>query len=189
MVWGYIIKKLLLFFLLPLFALGAQSRDKKPEAPVVYEADVTFQGFPWGTSVDEFTRKMGNPTSRENINGYTSLAWQNVFNNGYKTVMIAYFSRAGLQGGTYYFMTSDMEELVKCYGEVQRDIRDRFGPTPLYYNGSMREFRPYDSFWNLSRGCIHLKVNTRLGDPVTLWYYSPAMAKQLFGDIPAGTKG
>ena len=154
----------------------------------VYETNVTFRGFSWGTSMDEVIRRMGNPVSRENVNGFTSLLWENVEVNGYMTYMLAYFSSAGLQGGTYYFLTKedDLDELMRCYTEVQHDLRERYGPTRVF-NGIIREMRPYDSLWNLAGGSIHLKVNTRRGDPVTLWFCSPEMTSEMYSNIPDTT--
>ena len=171
--WGCIIKKLLLLFiLLPHFAVFAASP--------AYETNVTFRGFSWGTSMQEFIRVMGNPVSREEINGLVSLVWENVEYNGYMTYMLAFFSPSGLQGGTYYFLTRDLDELMRCYTELRQELRNRFGPTPLF-NGIIREMRPYQCLWNLSGGLIHLKVNTRQGDPVSLWFSSPWLTRQISG--------
>ena len=181
MSWGLIIKKLLLLVILfPLAFLYAQNKDRKPVEPVVYETNVTFRDFPWGTSIDEVTKKMGKPISREDVNGLVSLIWENIDVNGYMTYMIAYFSRSGLQGGTYYFLTYDMDELMRCYSEIRLQLRDRFGPTVLY-NGILRELRPYECSWDLPGGYVHLKVNTRQGDPVTLWFSSPELTRQITG--------
>ena len=178
---GLVIKKLLLVLLLPLAALSAGEKDRKPEEQAVYETNVTFRDFAWGTSQEAFIAKMGKPVHREKINGLESLIWENIDVNGYMTYMLAYFSKSGLQGGTYYFLTYDMDELMRCYTEVQRGLRDRFGPTYLF-NGIIKELRPYESFWDLSGGCVHLKVNPRQGDPVTLWFSSPELSKQIFGE-------
>jgi hypothetical protein len=152
-----------LVLLLPIVSLYAADRDRKTE---VYETNITFRDFSWGTSQEEFIKKMGKPIHREQINGLESLMWENIEVNGYMTYMLAYFSKSGLQGGTYYFLTYSMDELMRCYTEIQRGLRDRFGPTNLF-NGIIRELRPYESFWDIPGGCIHLKVNTREGDPVT----------------------
>jgi hypothetical protein len=179
--WGFIIKKFLLIFLLPLAVLPAADKDHKVEEPVNYETNVTFRNFPWGTSMDEVIKKMGKPVSREEINGLVSLVWENVEVNGYITYMLCYFSKSGLQGGTYYFLTYTMDELMRCYSEIRQELRDRFGPTYLF-DGIIKELRPYESSWNLPGGYVYLKVNTREGDPVTLWYSSPELTKQVFGD-------
>lgn len=172
--------KYLALFLLPLMALSANERNTRAPGPVVYETDVTFRDFAWGTSQNEMIRKMGNPISKEEISGMTSLIWENVEVSGYMTYMQAYFSKNGLEGGTYYFLTYSMDELMRCYTEVRQGLRDRFGPTPIYY-GILRELRPYQCLWELPGGFVHLKVNTRRGDPVTLWYSSPALMKQITG--------
>ena len=129
--------------------------------------------------------RMGSPVSREEVNGYTSLVWENIEFNGYLTYMLAYFSSSGLQGGTYFFLTreDDLDELMRCYSEVQQILRQHYGPTRVF-NGIIREMRPYDSLWNLTGGSIHLKVNTRRGDPVTLWFISPEMAREMYRDLP-----
>jgi len=178
--WGFVIKKLLLIFLLPLAALSAADKDRKVEESARYETSVTFRNFPWGTSMDEVIKKMGKPVSREEINGLVSLVWENVEVNGYITYMLCYFSKSGLQGGTYYFLTYTMDELMRCYSQVRQELRDRFGPTHLF-DGIIKELRPYECSWNLPGGYVYLKVNTREGDPVTLWYSSPELTKQLFG--------
>jgi hypothetical protein len=168
---GCIIKKLLLVLIFPFASLYAAD----------FETDVSFRNFPWGTSMEEFIRQTGDPISREEINGLVSLAWANVDVKGYTTFMVAYFSRDGLQGGTYYFLTRDMDELTRCYGEMRQELRDRYGPTWLF-NGMIKELRPYECSWHLSGGYVYLKVNTRTGEPVTLWYSSPELSQQLFGD-------
>ena len=90
------------------------SDNKKQAEPVVYETNVSFRDFSWGTSMDDFIKKTGKPVSRETYNGLVSLAWENIDVNGYTTYMIAYFSKSGLQGGTYYFLTYDMDQLMRC---------------------------------------------------------------------------
>ena len=185
---GFVIKKLLLIFILPvisLYAVYATDRNRQAE-PVVYETDISFRGFPWGTSMDEFIKNTGNPISREEINGLVSLAWENINVGGYTTYMLAFFSNNGLQAGTHYFLTYNMDEHIRCYREVQQELRGRYGPTVLF-NGIIRELRLYESSWHLPGGYVYLKVNTRMGDPVTLWYSSPELSRQLFGDREAVT--
>jgi len=157
-----------LVFLLPLASVYANE--------AVNETTVTFQNFPWGTSQEEFIKKMGQPLTREEQDGITSLVWENIFVYGYKTYMIAYFTKNGLQGGTYYFLTYDMDQLVKCYTEMQQDLRNRYGPTNLY-RGIQRELRDYECLWNVSGNYIHLKTDTRLGEPVKIFYLSSELAK------------
>jgi hypothetical protein len=169
-VWEIVIKKLLLVFLLPLASLFAD-----------YETNVTFQNFPWGTSKEDFIKKMGQPINSEEQDGLSSLIWENVSVNGYKTYMLAYFTKAGLQGGTYYFLTYDMDQLVKCYTEMQQELRNRYGPTNLY-RGIQRELRDYECLWKVSDNYIHLKTNTRNGDPVTVFYLSPELANQIINN-------
>jgi hypothetical protein len=169
--------------MLPLCSLSAQDRSSRAVEPAVYETDVTFRNFAWGTSIDDVIKRMGRPISRENFNGLTSLAWQNIDVNGYTTYMLAYFSNLGLQAGIYYFLTYNEDHLIRCYSEMQTELRNRYGPT-LLFEGIIRELRPYESSWNLPGGFVHLKVNARIGEPVTLWYSSPELTKQLFGDRP-----
>ena len=180
------LKKLLLLFLLSagVYASALYAADKNPktEEPVTYETNVTFRDFPWGTSMEEVIKKMGKPVSREEVNGLVSLVWEGVIVNDYETYMLAYFSKAGLQGGTYYFLTYTMDELMECYSAVRQELRDRYGPTNLF-DGIIRELRPYESSWDLPGGYVYLMVNARLGDPVTLWCSSPELTKKLFGDI------
>jgi hypothetical protein len=146
-----------------------------------HETDVDFRGLPWGTSVDDFIRKMGRPpVSREQVNGFDSLLWENIELNGYLTYMIAYFSPNGLQGGTHYFVTYSMDEEIACYSQLRQQLRDRFGPTFLF-DGMIKELRPYECSWTLSGGYVYLMVNARQGDPVTLWYSSPELTERVFG--------
>jgi len=172
MCWGFIIKKLFLVLLFPLAFVFANEAD--------YANNVTFQNFPWGTSQDEFIKKMGQPINREEQDGLVSLIWENVFVFGYKTYMLAYFTKDGLQGGTYYFLTYDMDQLMKCYTEMQQELRSKYGPTNLY-RVIQKEMRDYESLWNVSDNYIHLKTNTRKGDPVTLLYLSPELANEIIG--------
>jgi hypothetical protein len=172
-------------FLLSLTTLSIYAADKerKAEAPVIYETNVSFRGFPWGTSMDEVIKKMGKPVSREEIDGLASLVWRDVDVNGYSTFMLCYFSlKEGLQGGTYYFVTRDQDEFMRCYSEIRQELRDRFGPTILFFF-FFRELRPYECLWDLSGGRVYLRANARLGEPVTLWYSSPELTKKVFGDI------
>jgi hypothetical protein len=144
------------------------------------EVSVKFHGFPWGTSMEEFTTAMGEPASVDEFNGFKSLVYQNIVVSGFPTFMLAYFSNNGLQGGTYYFHTFTLDELMKCYSVVQRELYEKYGPTMLF-DGIIREMRPYESSWNLKGGYIYLKVNTRRNEPVTLWYSSPELSRVLFG--------
>jgi hypothetical protein len=160
--------------------------DLQAEDTFKYETNVTFQNFPWGTSMDDVIKKMGKPISREEINGLVSLAWEKIDVGEYSTYMLAYFSKSGLQAGTYYFLTYDIDHLMRCYSEMRQELLTRFGPTRLYDIIS-RELRPYESSWNLPGGYIYLNVNTRQGEPVTLWYSSPELTKQLFGDTRSTT--
>jgi hypothetical protein len=169
------IKKLLLLFLLPLAFVYAG------------ETTVTFQNFPWGTSQEDFIKKMGQPITREEKDGIASLVWENIFVSGYKTYMLAYFTKNGLQGGTYYFITYDPDQLVKCYTELQQDLRTRYGPTNLYRD-IQKEYRDYQCLWNVSGNYIHLKVDTRKDEPVKIFYLSPELAKLIFGDESATAK-
>ena len=176
----------MLIFLLPLFTVYPADKNQDSEEAVVYQTDVTFRDFAWGTSMDDVIKKMGSPVSREEINGLVSLVWENIEVNGYMTYMLAYFSKSGLQGGTYYFLTRDMDDLMRCYSEIRQELRDRFGPTYLF-NGIIRELRPYECSWDLSGGYVYLKVNTRQGDPVTLWFSSPELTRQIFGETRPAT--
>jgi hypothetical protein len=151
------------------------------EDSLIYETNVTFRDFPWGTSMDEVIKKMGKPLSQSEFNGLVSLAWEKINVGEYTTYMLAYFSKSGLQAGTYYFLTYDMDQLMRCYSEMRQELLNRYGPTHLYDIIS-RELRPYESSWNLPSGYVYLNVNTRQGDPVTLWYSSPELTNQLFGD-------
>ena len=162
----------MLFLLLPLAALVA----KEPET------NVNFHGFAWGTSMDVVIKKMGKPTARETIDGLVSLVWDNVVEvSGFNAYMIAYFSpKGGLQGGTYYFVTRTMDDIIKCYGTLQMELYNRYGRTTLF-DEIIRELRPYESSWNLPGGYVYLMVNQRQGVPVTLWYSSPELTKKIFG--------
>ena len=97
--------------------------------------------------------------------------------------MVAYFSRSGLEGGAYYFNTNNLEELMMCYDAVQRELVAQYGPTPPppagRYEVLLREMRIYETCYNLPSGYIHLKVNTRQSDPVTLWISFPTLTKML----------
>jgi len=162
----------LLFLLIPLAALTAQEP---------YETNVNLHGFAWGTSMDAVIKKMGKPVSQETVSGLVSLVWENVEVSGFTAYMIAYFSpKDGLQGGTYYFVTYTMDDIIKCYGTLQRELYNRFGRTALF-DEIINQLRPYESSWNLPGGFIYLMVNARNGVPVTLWYSSPELSKKIFG--------
>ena len=167
------------FFILIIFLttaiLFAQNRTQP--APV----NVNFHNFAWGTSMEAFKSKMGNPLHTEEINGLQSLIYDNLKMTGYSVYMIAYFSQNGLEGGAYYFNTTSVEELMRCYTDVQNELLAQYGPT-LMKEVLLREMRPYETAWDLSSGYIHLKVNTRQWtEPVILWYSSPALTKRLRG--------
>jgi hypothetical protein len=176
-----IIKKFILILLLPLASLSALEKDSKSKEPASYETSVDFRGFSWGTSMDDVIKKMGKPISREKVNGLDSLLWENIDVNGFATYVIAYFSKSKLQGGTYYFVTNNMDDTMRCYSQLRLQLRDRFGPT-LLFEGIIKELRPYECSWDLPGGYVYLMVNPRQGDPVTLWYSSPELTKQIFGN-------
>ena len=161
---------ILVMLLLP-FILFAQTE----------QPNVVFQNFPWGTSLRDFKAKMGEPVHVETNDGLQSLVYENVRVSGYSAFMVVYFSQKGLEGGTYYFKTSNVEELMKCYSDMQTELRRVYGPT-LLYEELMREMRPYETSWSLPSGYVYLKINTRwLDEPVTLWYSSPELTKKLRG--------
>ena len=171
---GCTIKKLLIIFALIIAPLSSTT-------PSLYAEDnVSFHNFPWGTSMEEFTAKMGKPAHVDEIDGLKSLVYNGIIVSGYPAYMLAYFSKKGLEGGTYYFHTYTLDELMKCYTTVQKELLGKFGPT-LLCDGIIREMRPYESSWNLKGGYVYLKVNTRKNEPVTLWYSSPEFTKKLFG--------
>jgi len=145
------------------------------------ETEVVFHGFRWGTSKQEFIAKMGNPAHVDEFNGLQSLVYDGLIVSGYPAFMLAYFSQNGLEGGTYYFHTYSLDELMKCYTDVQRELLEKYGPTNLR-DGIIKELRPYETSWNnLSTGYVYLKVNTRQNEPVTLWFSSPALTEILTG--------
>jgi hypothetical protein len=128
----------------------------------------------------DFTAKMGKPVHEDEYNGLKSLIYDNIEVSGYPVFMLAYFSKTGLEGGTYYFHTFNLDQLMQCYKDVQRDLLEKYGPTVLC-DGIIREMRPYESSWDLPGGYVYLKVNTRQNEPVTLWYSSPALTKKMLG--------
>jgi len=166
-----------------LFPLAALVAEQAP----TYETDVSFRGFSWGTSMDDVIKKMGKPVSREKVDGLESLVWENVDVSGFTSYMIAYFSpKGGLQGGTYYFVTNSMEDIIRCYGGLQMELYNRFGRTNLF-DECIKELRPFESSWNLPGGYVYLMVNARQGVPVTLWYSSPELTKKVFGSVDPKT--
>ncbi|MDR1277939.1 MAG: hypothetical protein LBK02_04245 [Treponema sp.] len=140
-----------------------------------------FRGFPWGTSLEEFTGREGAPVSRETVDGMVSLAYENKEMSGRAAYMLVYFSGAGLEGGAYYFLNKDLNEVMDCYRELQQTLVSQYGPGILM-DEIIREMFPYESSWNPSGAYIHLKANTRTNEPVTLWYSSPALTKKLIGN-------
>jgi hypothetical protein len=161
-------------------ALCALCAGAFPQEPPEYQTGADFRGYPWGTSLEEFTAGEGQPVDREEHGGLSSLVYKDVELAGYKAFMLVYFSKSGLEGGTYYFLTESLDELMRCYREVQRGLIGRYGPSGLM-DEILREQRPYDSSWKLAEGYVHLSVNTRRNDPVTLWYSSPALTGKLLG--------
>jgi len=151
-------------------------------APALYaeEAEVVFHNFSWGTSIEEFTAKMGKPSHVDRYDDLQSLVYDNIKVLGYPVFMLVYFSKNGLEGGTYYFNTFSLDELMQCYKDLQKELLGQYGPTILC-DGIIREMRPYETSWNLKSGYVYLKVNTRQNEPVTLWYSSPALTKKIMG--------
>jgi hypothetical protein len=148
------------------------------------DVEVLFHNFSWGTSLQDFTARMGNPAHVDEINGLRSLVYDNLMVSGYPVFMVAYFSANGLEGGTYYFNTFSFDELVKCYTEVQRELLDTYGwtnKTLTLFDEITRERRPYQTAWRLQSGYVHLNVNTRQNDPVSVWFSSPGLTRQLLG--------
>jgi hypothetical protein len=151
-------------------------------APAIYaqEAEVSFHGFRWGTSLADFTAKMGNPAHTDEVNGLRSLVYENVIVSDYLAFMVVYFSQNGLEGGTYYFLTNTYDELTRCYAAFQHELMEKYGSTVLR-DTIYKEMAPYETSWNLNNGYIKLKVDTRRNDPVTIWYSSPSLTRRLFG--------
>jgi len=162
-------KFFIIFILIISAALYAQEKTR-----------VGFHNFAWGTSMQEFISKMGKPAHIDNINGLQSLVYDNLIVSGYAAFMVAYFSKDGLEGGTYYFNTLSYDELVNCYKNMQKELLSLYGPTSLI-DMIFKELAPYESLWKLNTGYVHLKVDTRRNEPVTLWYSSPTLTKILFG--------
>jgi hypothetical protein len=162
---------MIIFMLLLTAALFAQNSG---------EVEVVFHNFRWGTSMEEFTAKMGRPAHIDEVNGLQSLVYDSLVISGYPVFMVAYFSKSGLEGGTYYFHTFTLDELMQCYTDLQKELLELYGPTRPS-DGIIREMRPYETSWNLNTGYVYLKVNTRQNEPVTLWYSSPSLTRQLFG--------
>ena len=168
---------LFLFVLLMTAALFAQAGGN-PDSSVI-----TFHGFTWGTSIDAFKARMGNPAFTEDSGGFHSLVYENVQFAGNRAFMVAYFSGSGLEGGMYYFNALGLEEIMFCYDSVQKELVTHYGSTPPApagrYEPLMREMRSYETCWILPGGYIHLRVNTRTGDPVTLWVSFPTLTEIL----------
>jgi len=142
------------------------------------EPEVLFHDFRWKTKMDDFIAKMGNPVHREVANGFSSFIYKINDFYGYKAFMVAYFSKNGLEGGAYYFDTNNPDELMKCYKDVQKELFKKYGSTDERNN----EMRTYESSWDFKSGYIHLKVNTKKNDPVTLWISFPPLTKMLDGE-------
>jgi len=130
--------------------------------------------------MEVFTAKMGKPAYTEEVDGLKSLLYDNLTISGYQAFMVVYFSKNGLEGGTYYFHTFSLDELMQCYKDVQKELLEKYGPTVLC-DGIIREMRPYETSWNLKNGYVYLKVNTRKNEPVTLWYSSPYLTRKILG--------
>jgi hypothetical protein len=149
------------------------------------ELTVKFHNFPWGTSIEAFKAKMGNPVHVETNNGFQSFVYEDISIAGYRAFMVVYFSKKGLEGGAYYFDTNNLEELMMCYTAVQDDLIVQYGAVPPppagRYEKLLSEMRTYESCWDLPSGYIHLKVNTRRSDPVTLWISFPTLTGILDG--------
>jgi len=149
------------------------------------ESNINFHSFAWGTSVNTFRARMGNPAFIDNSGMFQALLYENVPMAGYRAYMVAYFSANGLEGGMYYFDNPDILETMKCYDAVQKELVAHFGPTPPppagRYEEILREMRVYETCWILPGGYIHLKVNLRSNDPVTLWISFPTLTGILDG--------
>jgi len=144
------------------------------------DSDVSFHNFAWGTSIKDFKAKMGEPVHVETSNGYQSLLYENIQISGFPVYMLAYFSKSGLEGGAYYFNTFTLDELMNCYTTVQNELIQKFGPTPVCYP-ILKEAFPYITYWDLRKGYVQLRVDTRRNEPVTLWYSSPKLTEIVFG--------
>ena len=149
------------------------------ELPAQAKNAMSFHSFSWGTSLDAFKARMGNPAHVEEASGFQSLIYENVPLAGFRAFMVAYFSKSGLEGGAYYFNTNNLTELMSCYESVQKELVALLGPPPPppagRYEQLLREMRTYETCWNLPEGFVHLKVNTRRNDPVTLWISFPTL--------------
>jgi len=180
MKWGFTLKKLLSLFIALALAQAALPALYSQNRASPLQTNTGFHNFSWGTSMKDFTAKMGKPKHEDSFNGLTSLVYDGLEVAGYPVFMLAYFSKSGLEGGTYYFHTFNLDQLMQCYKDVQKELLTKYGPTPLC-DGIIREMRPYETSWNLPDGYVYLKVNTRQNEPVTLFYSSPALTKKMLG--------
>jgi hypothetical protein len=172
----YTIKKLSIFICVSFMTMTLYAQE---------EVTIKFHNFLWGTSIEAFKAVMGNPVHVENKNGFQSFVYENISFAGYRAFMVVYFSQKGLEGGAYYFDTNNLEELMLCYTAVQNELIALYGATPPppagRYEKLLTEMRTYETCWNLPSGYIHLKVNTRRSDPVTLWISFPTLTRILDG--------
>lgn len=120
---------------------------------------------------------MGLPAHSDEINGLRSLVYDNLIVSGYQAFMVVFFSQDGLEGGTYYFNTFSLDELMQCYRSMQNELLNLYGPTAG--DEIFREPRAYETMWYLDSGFVYLSVNTRQNDPVSLWHSSPALTERL----------
>ena len=173
---GYTMKKLLIIISMLLMAAALSAQN---------EVRVSFHNFTWGTSIDTFKARMGNPLFTERSGGYQSLIYENVQIANNRALLVAYFSHNGLEGGMYYFNASGLSDIMMCYESIQKELVTLYGLPPAApegrYEELLREMRTYESCWILPGGYIHLKVNTRTGDPVTLWISFPTLTEILDG--------
>jgi len=178
MEWGYTLKKAVLIFIALLMATALYAQTGTA---------MGFHNFPYGTSMETFRARMGNPVHSDEVNGLQSLVYDNVQFQGYSVFMIAFFSGNGLEGGTYYFYTRNLEDMTACYTALQREMIRLYGPTLVYEPETsgkvvMREARIYESTWSLPAGYIYLKANRRSDEPISLWFSSPSLTRRLNGN-------
>jgi hypothetical protein len=142
------------------------------------EVQVMFHDFPWGTSLEVFVGKMGKPAHIDEVNGLQSLVYDNLKYSGYDVFMVVFFSKTGLEGGTYYFHTFSNEERLKCYKDMQDVLRHQYGAARLHREVT-KDLSPFDTTWALNTGFVKLKIDTRRNDPVNLWISSPKLTNSL----------
>ena len=150
-----------------------------PEGMIEKQGEIKFRDFPWGTSIEEFVRKEGQPDEIEEKEDKI-LTYQNIKVAGYDAMMTASFSANELAGGAYAIKCETKESFQECSKDIDEKLSIMYGMNPAREDHDILKL----SLWRYTGGIITLMTINNPDDDigaVTIMYFSPALAREVLG--------